>query len=161
MPKLQPGDEAPDLTLPTMDGSQFTLSDHWNRGATVLAFYRGDFCPVCNMYLHSLQERVSQFHQVGAQIVAISVDQPDLAQHTVERHQLAFPVLSDPERRAVHAYDVVYNEREGHAEPAIFVINSDGTIFYESIVSGPLGRPAPDDLLRIVHMANRQHGAGS
>ncbi len=153
MPKLQPGDKAPDFTLPAVDGSQFTLSYHLTRGPVLLTFYRGDFCPVCNLYLRSLQDRVEQFQEAGAQIVAISSDQPDLAQHTVQRQQLAFPVLSDPERRVVKVYDVVYNELEGHAEPAVFVISPEGAIVYESIIGGPIGRPTPDDPLKIVQMA--------
>jgi len=156
MPKLLPGDRAPDLTLPAADGSSVPLSDLWTRGWTLLTFYRGDSCPVCNRYLHGLQEVLGQFQEAGARIVAISADRPDLERETVERQKLAFPVLSDPEHRAIDAYDVIYNETAGHAEPAVFLISPTGTIAYESIVSGPLGRPAPDDLLKIVHMASRR-----
>ena len=155
MPKLLPGDHAPDLTLPTADGSSVTLSEQWVRGWTILTFYRGDSCPVCNRYLHSLQESFDRFQEVGAQIVAISADRPDRERATVERNHLAFPVLADPERRAIDAYDVIYNETAGHAEPAVFLISPIGTIAYESIISGPLGRPSPDDLLKIVQMASR------
>lgn len=156
MPKLKPGDKAPDFTLPSTDGSKFALSQAWNGGLTILTFYRGDSCPVCNMYLHTLNEHVGRFNDVGAQIVAISSDKPELERQTVEKHGLAFPVLSDPERQAVDAYDVVFNEKEGHAEPAVFLISSEGSIIYESIASGPLGRPTVDDLLSIVQMVNRR-----
>ncbi|MBI2935872.1 MAG: AhpC/TSA family protein [Chloroflexi bacterium] len=159
MPKLKPGDKAPDFTLPSTDGSQFTLSDYWQEGPAVLVFYRGDFCPACNLYLHSLQESVGRFTEAGARIVAISSDRAEVERQTVQRHQLAFPVLSDPQHQAVDAYDVVYNEREGHAEPAAFVITQEGAVAYESIVSGPLGRPSPDDLLKIVQGAKRQRKA--
>ncbi len=147
MPKLKPGDQAPDFTLPATDGSHLTLSRTWSNGPVVLTFYRGDFCPVCNRYLHTLQESASQFREAGAQIVAISADAPDLESRTVERHHLSFPVLSDPQCKAVSACDVVYNERQGHAEPATFII------------SGPLGRPTPEDLMKIVRMVARRQDA--
>ena len=102
---------------------------------------------------------MGQFQEEGGQNVTISSDNPDLERQTVERHQLAFPVLSDPERQAIDKYDVVYAEREGHAQPAAFVISPEGTIIYESIVSGPLGRPTPDDLLMIVRMVSQQQKA--
>ncbi len=156
MPKLKPGDKAPDFTLPSTDGSKFTLSQSWNGGSAVLTFYRGDACPVCNMYLRSLNENVGRFKEAGARIVAISSDKPELERQTVEKHSLAFPVVSDPERQAVDAYDVIFNEKKGHAEPAVFLIGSEGAIIYESIASGPLGRPTVDDLLKIVGMANRR-----
>lgn len=159
MPKLKPGDQAPDFTLPATDGSQLTLSSAWSNGSVILTFYRGDFCPVCNLYLHTLQESASQFREAGAQIVAVSADKSELESQTVERHHISFPVLSDPQRRAVGAYDVVYNEREGHAEPATFIISREGKILYESIISGPLGRPTPEDLMKIVRMTARRQDA--
>src|SRR5579872_6227991 len=132
MPKLRPGDKAPDLTLLESDGSTFRLSDHLGTGPIALVFYRGDFCPFCNRYLHALHESSDQFRKLGAQIVAVSSNRPEVEQQTVERHQLSFPVVSDPDREAINAYDVIYNEAEGHAEPAAFVIGPQGTIVYES-----------------------------
>jgi peroxiredoxin len=150
MPKLRPGDKAPDFTLPAIDGSAFTLSNYLGIGPIALIFYRGDFCPFCNRYVHALEESSEKFRALGARIVAVSSDRPEVEQQTVERHQLTFPVVSDPDRQVIDAYDVIYNETEGHAEPAAFVIGPQGTIVYESLSSGPLGRPTPDDLLTIV-----------
>lgn len=65
------------------------------------------------------------------------------------REGLVEPALSDPEHQAIDAYDVVYNEQEGHAQPAVFIISPQGTLLYEAITSGPIGRPTPDDLLLI------------
>ena len=161
MPKLVPGVKAPDFTLPATDGSMYTLSKHLGDGYVVATFYRGDFCPACNRYLHGLQERLGQFDEARTRIVAISSDRLDVERQTVERHQLGFPVLSDSTRRVVDAYDVVYNEREGHAEPAVFVIDPDGALVYESIVSGPVGRVSIDDLLIIVRMAEQRRASQS
>lgn len=149
MPKLKPGDQAPDVSLQSFDGSRVWLSDLWKRGAIALTVYRGGFCPACNRYLHNIEDRVGEFLEAGLQIVAVSADLPEQEQETVQRHGLSFPVLSDPDRHAIDAYDVVFNEREGHAEPALFVISPEGVVLYEAITSGPLGRPSVDDLLMI------------
>lgn len=161
MPKLKPGDQAPDLSLASQEGGEVRLSTLWGKGLTALTFYRGDFCPACNLYLHSLQERTDEFREAGLQIVAVSADRPDLERQTVERHGLSFPVLSDLDRRAIHAYDVVYNEEDGHAQPAVFVISPKGVLQYQAITSGPLGRPTPEDLLQIARGINRRRSAAA
>lgn len=149
MPLLQPGHTAPDLELTTVGGESVTLSTLWQEAPTVIAFYRGDACPACNRYLHGLEERYEEFESAGIRVAAISSDRPELGRETATRHDLSFDVLADPERAAIHAFDVIYNEAEGHAEPAIFVVAPGGTLAYESIVSGPLGRPSVDDVLAI------------
>ncbi|MBI4312033.1 MAG: peroxiredoxin family protein [Chloroflexi bacterium] len=161
MPKLKPGDQAPDLSLASQEGKEIRLSDLWGKGLTALTFYRGDFCPACNRYLHSLQERADEFREAGLQIVAVSADRPDVERQTVERHGLSFHVLSDPDHRAVHAYDVVYDAEAGHAQPAVFVISPKGVLQYEAVTSGPLGRPTPDDLLLIARGINRRRSAAA
>jgi len=149
MPKLKPGDQAPDVTLVSVDNEEVRLSQLWEQGLTALTFCRGDFCPSCNRYLHSLQERSDEFHSVGLQVVAVSADQPSVEQKTVQSHGLTFTVLSDPAHAAIDAYDVVYNEQGGHAQPAVFIIDTSGRVLYEAITSGPVGRPSVDDLLMI------------
>jgi len=149
MPKLKPGSQAPDVSLISVDGSETRLSDVWRQGLTALTFYRGDFCPTCNRHLHGIEERADAFREAGLQVVAISADRPETGRETVQRHGLSFTVLSDPEHRAIDAYDVVYNENEGHAEPAVFVISPDGVVRYLSNVSGPVGRLGADELLLI------------
>jgi peroxiredoxin len=149
MPKLKPGSPAPDLSLTSVDGSEIRLSEVWRRGLTALTFYRGDFCPSCNRHLHEIEERAAAFREAGLQVLAISADRVETGRSTVGRHGLSFPVVSDPERRAIDAYDVVYNEVEGHAEPAVFLVSPDGEILYLSIASGPIGRLGAADLLAI------------
>jgi peroxiredoxin len=90
-----------------------------------------------------------QHREAGLQVVAISADRPETERETVQRHGLSFTVLSDPERRAIDAYGVVYNENEGHAEPAVFLISPEGVVLYLSIVSGPVGRLGAAELLML------------
>jgi thiol-disulfide isomerase/thioredoxin len=92
----------------------------------VLIFYRGDFCPFCNRYLHALHESSDRFRELGARIVAVSSDRPELEQQTVQRHQLSFPVDSDPDRQVIDAYDVIYAERGLGPGVFIFLLHKAG-----------------------------------
>lgn len=150
MPKLKPGDKAPDFIIKDLEGKQHRLYDYLKSEKVVLLFYRGEWCPICNLQLHSLQEKLPEFQKVNAKIVAVSTDTPENSQKLVEKHNLGFPVLAGLEREVVEAYGLFFNEGKGHAEPAVFIIRPDGTVAYASLQSGPLGRTSNDDLLRIV-----------
>ena len=151
MPRLKPGDKAPDFIINDLEGRPHHLSDYFKGQKTVLLFYRGEWCPVCNLQLHSLQENLAEFHKENAQILAISTDTPENSQKLVGKHNLSFPVLADLDRETVEAYGLFFNEEKGYAEPAVFILCPDGTVVYASLQSGALGRPSNDDLLRIVN----------
>lgn len=159
MPKSKPGSQAPDVILTSTDGSEVALSDLWTKGLTALTFYRGDFCPTCNHHLHSIEEQAAAFREIGLQVVAISADAPDLERKTVDRHGISFTVLSDPDHRAIDAYGVIYDEAQGHAQPAVFVISPEGQVLYLSITSSPIGRLGADDLLMLGQMIQQQQRA--
>ncbi len=150
MPKLKKGDKAPDFTITDLEGKQHRLYDYLKGQKTVLLFFRGEWCPICNLQLHSLQDKLADFQKENTQIVAVSTDTPENSQNLVKNHNLCFPVLADLGREAAEAYDLYFNEEKGYAEPAVFILRPDGTVAYASLQSGPLGRPSTDDLLRIV-----------
>ena len=150
MPRLKPGDKAPDFIIKDLEGKQHRLYDYLNGQKTVLLFYRGEWCPVCNLQLHSLQEKLAEFQKEDAQILAISTDTSENSRKLVEKHNLSFPVLAKLGREVVDDYGLFFNEEKGSAEPAIFILRPDGTVAYVSLQSGPLGRPSNDDLLRVV-----------
>ena len=72
MPRLEPGDKAPDFIIKDLEGGLQRLYDYLNGQKTVLFFYRGEWCPVCNLHLHSLQDNLAEFQKENAQILAIS-----------------------------------------------------------------------------------------
>ncbi len=153
MPGLKPGDKAPDFTIKDLEGKHHRLYDYLSGQKTVLLFYRGEWCPICNLQLHSLQEKLAEFQKENAQILAVSTDTPENSQKLIAKHNLGFPVLAGLGREVVEAYGLFFNQEKGHAEPAVFILRPDGTVAYVSLQSGPLGRPGNDDLLRIVRRA--------
>jgi peroxiredoxin len=150
MPRLKPGDKAPDFTLKDLEGKGYRLYDHFGGRKTVLLFFRGEWCPICNLQLGSLQEKLDDFQKADAQIVAVSVDTQENSRKLAASHQLGFPVLSGLDRDVVQAYDLFFNEEKNCAEPAVFVLRPDANVVYASLQSGPRGRPSDDDLLAIV-----------
>ncbi|MBI4216976.1 MAG: redoxin domain-containing protein [Chloroflexi bacterium] len=150
MPKLKLGDKAPDFSLRDVQGRPFRLSEHLGGKKTMLVFYRGAWCPICNLYLVNLQSRVPQFAENNTQIIAASTDGPEEALSFHSRLNLSFPVLPGLTTEIIKAYDLFYNEQFRHNEPAIFILYPDGTIAYEVIMSTSLGRPSVEDLLAYV-----------
>ena len=92
---LKEGEQAPDFTLPDAFGQPVTLAHLLQHGPVVITFYRGAWCPYCNLELHAYQRALPQIQALGATLVAISPQTPDHSLSTVEQRELSFMVLSD------------------------------------------------------------------
>jgi peroxiredoxin len=105
---LQVGAKAPDFALPDANGKVVTLSSVLARGPAVVTFYRGGWCPFCDIQLRAYQGALSQIHDLGAELVAISPQTPDYALSDIEKKQLTFPVLTDAHNQVARTYGLVY-----------------------------------------------------
>ena len=105
---LQVGDQAPDITLPDANGQAVRLADLWSEGVTVLIFYRGGWCPYCNMELRAWQQQLDALAKLDANVVAISPQTPDNSLSTAEKNELAFPVLSDSNLDASNGFGIAF-----------------------------------------------------
>jgi peroxiredoxin len=103
VPGLAVGEAVPLFTLPGADGTPVALADRLAEGPVVLTFYRGGWCPVCNIALRSLQERLEEISARGASLVAVSPQSPDDSLSSVERMGLGFDVLSDLDQKVARA----------------------------------------------------------
>jgi peroxiredoxin Q/BCP len=105
-----------------------------------------------------LRQRNPEFESEGADIVAVSPDSVAATRTLVERLELPFTVLSDPELGAVDAYQVRHDEEpRGRLipRPSVFVINPQGTIEYVYVGENPSDRPAEDELLAVIREGRR------
>jgi len=109
---LRLGAKAPDFSLPDAHGGLVTLSSLLARGPAVVTFYRGGWCPFCDLQLRAYQSVLGQIHDLGADLVAISPQTPDYALSDVEKKQLAFPVLTDAGNRVARQYGLVFSLSE-------------------------------------------------
>jgi peroxiredoxin len=105
---LKAGAKAPDFTLPDAHGTKVNLASVLARGPAVLTFYRGGWCPFCDLQLRAYQGSLAQFRELGAELLAISPQTPDYALTDVEKKQLTFPVLTDAGNRVAREYGLVF-----------------------------------------------------
>ena len=89
------GQKLPNFTLPNAVGKEITLESLLAKGALVVSFYRGGWCPYCNMELRALQTALPEITARGANLVAISPETPDASLSTQEKNELSFEVLSE------------------------------------------------------------------
>ncbi|MBL0211576.1 MAG: AhpC/TSA family protein [Holophagaceae bacterium] len=105
---LKEGALAPDFTLPGADGKPVALSALLAKGPVILAFYRGAWCPFCNVQLGSYQKALARFQAKGATLVAVSPQVPEKGEAMAQKHQLTFPVLSDLGLKVARSYGLVF-----------------------------------------------------
>jgi peroxiredoxin len=105
---LKAGDFAPDFTLADAGGKPVNLGERLRDGPVVLKFYRGGWCPYCNLELRAYQQALPELHAIGAQLVAISPESPDNSLSTAEKNALRFSVLSDREGRVARDYRLAF-----------------------------------------------------
>jgi peroxiredoxin len=92
---MRVGETIPLIELPDATGRMVNARDLLDGGPLVISFYRGGWCPYCNLELRALQMRLSDIQEMGASLVAISPELPDRSLSVAEKNELAFPVLSD------------------------------------------------------------------
>ena len=169
---LQVGSLAPDLTLPDALNRPVRLSTLWAKGPLVLVFYRGGWCPYCNLELRAWQQQLPELQRLGAQLAAVSPQTPDNSLSTAEKNELAFAVLSDSSLQAATAFGVAFemppalialysqggndlavlngNGRWVLPVPATYVIGRDGRICFAHVDADYRARAEPRDVLAAV-----------
>lgn len=105
---LKEDEQAPDFTLPDALGQPVTLSQLLTQGPVIIIFYRGVWCPYCNLELRAYQKALPQLQELGATLVAISPQTPDHSLSTMEKQGLAFAVLSDVGNQVTREYGLVF-----------------------------------------------------
>ncbi len=105
---LKVGDKAPDFTLPNATGESINLQQLLQQGAVVLSFYRGGWCPYCNLELRALQQALPEIKALGANLITVSPQTPDNSLSTAEKNELTFEVLSDLGNKVAREYGLVF-----------------------------------------------------
>lgn len=103
------GETAPGFTLPDATGETVSLDTLLDDGPVVLVWYRGGWCPYCNLTLKAYRDRLDEIESLGATLVAISPELPDNALSTKEKNGLEFAVLTDEGNRVARRYGVVFD----------------------------------------------------
>lgn len=169
---LKAGDKAPDFVLNDADGKPVASRDLRAKGPLVLSFYRGVWCPYCNMELQALQAELAAIEARGASLVAISPQTAPNSRRSQRDNKLSFPILSDLKAEVANAFGIrfalpdylveVYQSFKNDLPlinddpswvlpmPARYVIDTDGIIAYAEVNPDYTQRPDPSELLPVL-----------
>lgn len=106
---LPVGAKAKDFALTDALGHQVSLYEELSKGPVVLTFYRGGWCPFCNVQLRAYEKILPQIRELGAQLIAISPQSPDHTLTQQEKEQLSFHVLSDTHGMTAARYSLLFD----------------------------------------------------
>lgn len=166
---LQPGQTMPDFQLPDATGQQIRTSELRGKGLLLISFYRGNWCPYCNLELQALQACLDDITAQGATLVAISPESPDQSLSTQEKFDLKFPVLTDIGNQVARQFGLVFTLDESLRPiydsfgidipthngdqtfelpvPATYLVAADGTVLNRFIDVDYRERLAPETAL--------------
>jgi peroxiredoxin len=169
---LKPGDHAPDFALPDPDGKILSLNDLLAHGPLVLTFYRGAWCPFCNLDLQALEAARPEIEARGASLIAISQQTAANSRKSQRSNNLGFPIAGDKGGELAEKFGLRWHLPEdlqaihkqlgadltafnGEASwtlpmPARYVIAQDGRIEYAEINPDYTRRPEPSDVLPVL-----------
>lgn len=130
MARVDVGDTAPEFELRGTDNREYRLEEcrgHW----LVLAFYPGDFTPVCTRQFCSYRDAADRLDELDATVWGISPQSVDSHERFRTRYALTVPLLADPERRAIRSYGVL--GPGGRVRRSIFIVDPAGTVRYRHV----------------------------
>ncbi|MBH0028621.1 MULTISPECIES: peroxiredoxin-like family protein [unclassified Pseudoalteromonas] len=166
---LQIGQKVENFSLANHQGENIELADLLKKGPVIISFYRGGWCPYCNLELKALNDYLPQFKTQSAQLVAISPQLPDETLSTAQKNDLEFDVLSDVSNKVAEQFGLLFTLDEriqalytqfgidfehyyGDKSfklplPATYVINQDGVITYAFLSEDYTLRAEPIDVM--------------
>ena len=169
---LKAGDKVPSFVLKDATGKTVSSSELLAQGPLAVSFYRGVWCPYCNMELQALQDALPAFRELGAQLVAISPQNAVNSRKSIRANGLDFPILSDPGNETAAAFGLrfalpdylieLYKNLKNDLPafngdtswtlpmPGRFVIGQDGIIRYAEVNPDYTHRPEPSDMLAVL-----------
>ena len=148
---LRNGEHFPTITASLVGGGEMTIPQDLEGQWAVVLFYRGHWCPYCRQQLLDFQRARAQLNEMGAEVVALSVDSIDQAQQTVERYRLTFPVLYGLDARVVAKMIGAYmNEDPLYLQATGFVLRPNGSVAVAVYSSSAIGRLVAADTINYV-----------
>ena len=170
---LKSGDTIPEITLPNAKGDEVSVQSILGQGKkVVIAFYRGGWCPYCNLELRALQSVLSDIKASGAELIAITPETPDNSLSTTEKNELTFEVLSDKGNAVARKFNLVYtlpdelneiykkfgiqlDQSQGNTKnelpiSATYVVDTNGKIIYDYIKEDYKLRADPNEVVQVL-----------
>jgi peroxiredoxin len=143
------GEKIPTATLKSVDGTAVDLTKLFASQKTILIFYRGGWCPYCNIHLSALNDAEKDLLSLGYQIIAVSPDSPKSLKATDDKDKINYTLLSDSDGALSKAVGIAFQAPENYKPiitegsegvnktflpvPAVFIVDKEGTIQFEYI----------------------------
>jgi peroxiredoxin len=170
------GDVAPSFSLKDPEGNIVSSDELLKKGPLVVSFYRGVWCPYCNMELQALEAAKPAFDKYGASLLAISPQTAPNSRKSVRQNKLTFPILSDAKGKVGAAFGLRFELPDYLIElykslkndlptfnddpswtlpmPARYVIGQDSTILYSEVNPDYTHCPEPEDMIPVLQRAS-------
>ncbi|AYZ13689.1 AhpC/TSA family protein [Chryseobacterium arthrosphaerae] len=167
---IQPGEKMPEFLLPNATGKIIDSNDILKKGKMILAFYRGSWCPYCNLELKFLQDNLSRIKDKNAVLIAVSPQTPDHSLSMAEKNKLGFEVLSDQNNDFAKKLGIVFqlqdfvlpyylnlginlsefnnNDENLLPVPAVFVVDQDRRIIFKYLDVNYMNRVDVEELIQ-------------
>ena len=156
---LYPRRPVPPLSVPTVDGGHWTLGEQTPENFTMVVFYRGLHCPICSKYLADLNSKIDAFRQRGVELIVLSSDDAERAADAKQRWKLdkltvGYGVSLDTARQwglyistGRGKTSIGVDEPALFAEPGLYLVRPDGTLYFGTVQTMPFARPSFGDIL--------------
>ena len=148
--RIEVGDSAPDFELPGTSDGTVRLADFRGRWL-VLAFYPGDFTPVCTRQFCSYRDAADRLDELDAEVLGVSPQTLDSHERFRAKYGLTVPLLADPDREMIRAYGVL--GPGGMVRRSIFIVDPEGIVRYRQVALLGLRYQDVEDLKRSLQRA--------
>ncbi len=160
--KLTPQTQAPDLNIKLLNGNIWKLKEQNPERFTMIVFYRGLHCPICEKYLKTLDSLLSAYKEKGVDVIAISMDGETRARKAKMKWQLSEDLKlgygMDAEianRWGLYLSKAIKDfEPDIFNEPGLFLIKPDNSIYFITLNSTPWGRPHLASFVKVIDFIN-------
>ena len=159
---LYPRQPVPELEVATVGGGTWRLADQSPEAFTLVVFYRGLHCPICSTYLRDLENKLSQFAELGVEAIVLSGDDEERAAKAKQDWKLdsltvGYGVGLDTARAwglyissGIGKTSIGVEEPALFPEPGLFLVRPDGTLYFGSVQTMPFARPSFGDILKAI-----------
>lgn len=159
MSVLNTGDRFPDVAIDPVGAESLRLPGAMAGSYGVVLFYRGSWCVYCNGQLRSFQKSLEKLTEVGAKVVAVSVDNEATARETVRKLGLTFPVGHSAEPyHLAYSTGAFVHEDPVYLESTGFVLDPEGRVLVSVYSNNAIGRLTPEDVIGLIQYTKKQAG---
>ena len=168
------GEKIPSMEITSLDGTKTTLDEIVSKKKTVLLFYRGGWCPYCNVHLAAVAEAEPDILELGFQIIGIAPDSPEKVMATMDKNSVKYQLYSDADVSLIKTMGLAFevpdksknlltNYSDGKNPgllpvPSIFVIDQEGTILFEYISPNYKERMSTELLIAVLKVLGSEKG---